>query len=71
MKTGISQRTPGNGDENYNFFKSRIGSKKLQTLVQYDYRTENGELFSCVRKSIEEARAARDAWVKKTQDKEL
>nr|WP_092364122.1 DUF3873 family protein [Enterocloster lavalensis] len=31
-------------------------------MMQYDYRAEDGELFSCVRQSLEECRAARDRW---------
>lgn len=32
-------------------------------LFQYDYRTHDGALFSCVGKSLEVCRAKRDAWL--------
>jgi hypothetical protein len=33
-------------------------------LVQYDYRHTDGVLFSCVKRSLEDCRAARDRWLK-------
>ena len=33
--------------------------------IQYDYRAENGELFSCVAMSRKEARQRRDKWLQK------
>jgi len=32
--------------------------------VQYDYRADDGELFSCIAKTLEMARARRDEWDK-------
>jgi len=37
---------------------------KMVMRVQYDYRTTEGELFSCVAESIDEARARRNEWLK-------
>lgn len=37
--------------------------RKEAKRVQYDYRTPAGELFSCVAKTLDEARARRDAWL--------
>ena len=34
-------------------------------MVQYDYRTPQGKLFSCVAPSLDVARARRDAWLVK------
>ena len=31
--------------------------------VQYDYRHVDGELFSCVKPTLEECQAARDKWL--------
>lgn len=59
MKTdisGVSQCL--NGHENYEYFRTRFGK-----MIQYDYRTESGKLFSCVAKSLEQARKKRDAWL--------
>ena len=36
------------GTENYEKFQTGIGRRK-RTLVQYDYRHMDGELFSCVK----------------------
>ena len=49
------------GKENYMSYFSPITKKNL---VQYDYRHTDGELFSCVRQSLEECRAKRDEWLK-------
>ena len=37
-----------------------IGKSKC---VQYDYRTSEGKLFSCVKKSLDACRSARDEWL--------
>lgn len=34
-----------------------------QEFIQYDYRTIDGELFSCVVKNIETARQRKDNWI--------
>lgn len=49
-----------NGQEQYEEFYSDISNKKL---IQYDYRHYNGELYSVVKKSLEECRIAKDEWV--------
>lgn len=38
------------GRENYTSFTAKIGRKTVKRW-QYDYRTESGELFSCVGES--------------------
>ncbi len=43
-------------------FQTGIGRRK-RTLVQYDYRHTDGELFSCVKPTLDECRAARDKWL--------
>lgn len=58
MKTdinGCSTSVPGS--EQYESFT--MGRKQY---VQYDYRTPDGELFSCVRHTLTQCRAARDKW---------
>ena len=42
--------------------------KGKQTRIQYDYRTVYGELFSCVARSLEAARAQRDTWLSQQLD---
>jgi hypothetical protein len=48
------------GQEKYESFYSDVLRKNL---VQYDYRTEEGELFSCVASSVEATRRRRDSWL--------
>jgi hypothetical protein len=50
------------GQEQYETFTSKIGGK-TKKYCQYDYRNADGELFSCVKPTLEACRAARDAWV--------
>ncbi len=58
---GVSTCTEA-GTEKYERFQSGIGRRK-RTLVQYDYRHTDGELFSCVKPTLDECRAARDKWL--------
>ena len=51
------------GKENYEFFTINFG-RKTYKKVQYDYRHTNGELFSCVANSLDEAREKKDKWLK-------
>ena len=48
------------GEEQYEVFTSRIGRKRM---VQYDYRANDGTLFSCVRRTLEDCRSARNTWL--------
>ena len=48
------------GQEQYEIFKSRVNKK---SYVMYDYRNSEGQLFSCVRPTLEQCRAERDAWL--------
>lgn len=58
------------GTENYEKCKLGFGRKR-KTMVQYDYRHIDMELFSCVKPTLEECRLARDKWLEKKlrQDK--
>lgn len=57
-----------NGQEQYEFFEVEhfVRRGKDTIRIQYDYRAENGKLFSCVAKSLEDARTKRDQWLMKT-----
>ena len=57
------------GTENYENFQTGIGRRK-RTLVQYDYCHTDGELFSCVKPTLDECRAARDKWLTAKERKE-
>ena len=50
----------GPGEEQYEEYRSATLRRKM---VQYDYRDETGELFSCVAPSLEDARKRRDNWL--------
>lgn len=65
---GVSTCTEA-GTEKYESFQSGYGRKR-RTLVQYDYRHTDGELFSCVKPTLAECRAARDKWFNNKQGKE-
>ena len=54
------------GTENYENFQTGIGRRK-RTLVQYDYRHTDGELFSTVAKTLAECRHRRDKWIEKKE----
>ena len=58
----LNPKSLANGQERHETFKSSVTRKKA---VQYDYRHTDGELFSCVRPTLESCRAARDAWLEK------
>lgn len=51
------------GKEQYEYFKDRMTHKRR---CQYDYRAEDGELFSCIQLSLESCRRARDKWMAAT-----
>jgi len=49
--------------EQYEKFTPAI--RKATPRYQYDYRHPDGELFSCIKKTLAECRAARDEWIEK------
>ena len=65
---GVSPCTEA-GTEKYERFQSGIGRRK-RTLVQYDYRHTDGELFTCVKPTLDECRTARNKWLNAKQGKE-
>lgn len=59
MKTDINGcSTCANGTENYEVFRAHG-----KTYYQYDYRTENGNLFSTTAPTLEICRKRRDKWL--------
>ena len=58
--------TKAPGQEQWEYFKSRVQSKMkpIKQHCQYDYRHTDGELFSCVKPTLADCRAARDEWLK-------
>jgi major membrane immunogen (membrane-anchored lipoprotein) len=61
-KVGIS--TTQAGPEQYETFYISHRGKKI-SRVQYDYRTQEGELFSIVARTLKECRQKRDEWLAK------
>lgn len=57
------------GSEKYERFQAGIGRRK-KNLVQYDYRHTDGELFSCVKPTLDECRIERDKWLSAKKGKE-
>jgi hypothetical protein len=49
------------GQENYSRMKS--GFKRALWMYVYDYRTDTGEMFSCIGKTLRICRKRRDAWL--------
>ena len=64
---GLSTCTAA-GTEKYERFQSGVGRRK-RTLVQYDYRHTDGELFSCVKPTLDECRQKRDEWLRRKEDR--
>lgn len=54
------------GDSRWESYYSRVLDKNL---VQYDFRDWDGELFSTVAPSLEEAERRRDKWLEKKRAK--
>lgn len=52
------------GKENYTTFNTKIGRKNVKRM-QYDYRTLEGELFSCIGTNLEDCRRKRNEWISK------
>ena len=48
------------GKEQYEWYTSKNTGKRY---VQYDYRTADGQLFSCITATLEDAIALRDEWL--------
>ena len=57
-QNGISTCT-ALGSEKFETFKAANGKK----YVQYDYRDTDGELFSTVKRTLQQCREERDKWL--------
>lgn len=58
---GVSTCTEA-GTEKYEKFQIGMGRRR-RTLIQYDYRSVDGELFSCVKPTLDECRAECNKWL--------
>ena len=50
--------------EQWEEFRTRT-ARDWVTRTQYDYRTPEGKLFSCVGRDVEDCRRQRDAWLER------
>lgn len=53
------------GEEQHGYYTCRVTKKRR---CQYDYRADDGCLFSCIRPNLQECRSARDEWVAKRKN---
>lgn len=58
---GIS--TCRRGEERYEYFIPAHARRTGKRYCQYDYRTEDGQLFSCVAPTLGACRKRRDKWL--------
>ena len=58
---GVSTTTAP-GTEQHETFTRRVG-RKSKKYVQYDYRHTDGQLFSCIKPTLDACRASRDEWL--------
>ena len=58
--------TKSPGQEQYETFTRKVG-RKSKKYVAYDYRHIDGELFSCVKPTLDDCKAARDTWLEKKE----
>jgi hypothetical protein len=56
---GVST-TNGRGQEQYEFFNQKIG-QRTKVFCAYDYRHTDGELFSCVKPTLDACKVAKNA----------
>lgn len=61
----LNPTTLKNGQEQHESYRCSVTRKNR---VQYDYRHTDGELFSCTKPTIDQCRAARDAWLLKNKE---
>jgi hypothetical protein len=66
MKTDVNGcSTCAVGEEHYEWFEvADLANTGSTDRVQYDYRHASGKLFSCIARTVEQARERRDKWLK-------
>ena len=63
----LDPKNIGPGQEQYEQFEKR-GQYIIFAGYQYEYRHADGHLFTCVKKTLAECRAARDEWVARKEE---
>ena len=66
-KNGVTTTT-ALGQEQYEAFTRKAGRIKKK-YYQYDYRHTNGQLFSCIKPTLEACKVSRDQWLIKQEAK--
>lgn len=61
--------TQAPGQEQYQNFSRKVGSK-TKKFIQYDYRHTDGELYSCIKPTLDACRSARDKWLERRAQNE-
>lgn len=56
------------GEEKYVYFNLTPRPRRRGRYCQYDYRTAEGELFSCVAPTLDQCREKRDRWLQSKTD---
>ena len=60
------------GEEQYEKFQKRVkGTRTMRNVYQYDYRTPQGELFSCIGRTLDSARRKRDTWLAERNEEKV
>ena len=59
----LDPKNIGPGEEQHEYYTDR--SRKKRCLCQYDYRASDGELFSCIKLTLDACRAARNEWLER------
>lgn len=57
------------GEEGHEYFTPAFARRTKKRFCQYDYRHEDGELFSCVAPTLEECCRRRDEWLQRKTNK--
>ena len=59
------------GEKRHEYFTPAFTRRTKKRFCQYDYRHEDGELFSGVAPTLEECRQRRDEWLQHKTNKEV
>ena len=59
------------GEERHEYFTPAFARRTKKRFCQYDYRHEDGELFSCVAPTLEERHQRRDEWLQRKTNKKV
>ncbi len=61
----LNPKNLANGQEQYETFTAA-----RNPYYQYDYRHTDGELFSCIKRTLEACRQAKENWINKKEEQQ-